>query len=146
MGTYQLQPVCIRVCLHELAEVSVDHPVRYHRELSLGHHYSNQWQDIRMPKRSPRHNLFTEPLHRLCQSAGIRKECTTGNSRPLSSVSQYSSRSLWPLRQRLDRSVLPSTRPQTLPCTLQCRFGGNKRGFSGLSEGVRGDRTSCTTI
>ena len=60
---YQLQPVCIRVLFHKIIDVSVPHPVRYHRKLGIGHRHSYQRQDVRMPEDFPRNNLLTESLH-----------------------------------------------------------------------------------
>ena len=59
---YQFQPVCIRARPHEIVDVCVHHPVRYHCEPGFRHRNSYQRQDIRMPKCFPRHNFFAEPL------------------------------------------------------------------------------------
>ena len=42
-GTYKLEPICPWVCLNELADASVRHPVRYHGKPSFRHHHSEQW-------------------------------------------------------------------------------------------------------
>ena len=62
--TYQLQPVCIRMRLHEVIDVSVCHPVRYHCELGLRHCRSYQWQNVWVLEGFTLDNLLAEPLHR----------------------------------------------------------------------------------
>ena len=36
--TYKFEPIRILVCRHKLVDVSVRHPLRYHRELGFGHY------------------------------------------------------------------------------------------------------------
>ena len=51
------------MCLYELFDVSVYHPLLYHREVDLGHRYSYQWLHVRMSKRFPHHSLLAESLY-----------------------------------------------------------------------------------
>jgi len=49
--------------LDELADVPVDHPVRYHHKLAIRHCRSQQRQHIRVMEEFPRYSLLAEPLH-----------------------------------------------------------------------------------
>ena len=62
---YQLKPVCIRMCLNKVVDVSIRHPVRYHCELGLRHSHPYQWQNIRMVECFPCDNLLAELLQRI---------------------------------------------------------------------------------
>ena len=99
-----------------------------------------------MPEGLPRHNLLTESLTGFCQYIGALEESITSDSHQLSSANRYSSMSSKPSLQRPDRNTPLSTHPHTHPCTTRRRFGHNKGGSLGLSEGLRGGDTSCTMI
>ena len=55
--------------LDKLADISIVHPLRCHRELVRAHRHSQERQHILMVKGLPCHNLFTERL-RGSQSVG----------------------------------------------------------------------------
>ena len=46
----------------ELVDISVYHPLRYHRESVTPHCDSQQQKHVRVLKRSPCHDFFAEPL------------------------------------------------------------------------------------
>jgi len=50
------------MCLDELVNIPIPHPLRYHCELGIIHCNPQQLQYIWMAKSVPRHNLFAEPL------------------------------------------------------------------------------------
>ena len=91
----------------------------------------------------------TTSLQRICEGPGQRigmwKERTNCDPRRLSSASHRLSTFSEPLLQRPDRSVPPSTRPQTCRCTMRRPFGHNKRGSLRFSEGAHGGHIFCTT-
>jgi hypothetical protein len=64
LGAYKLGPLCFRVRLDELIDVSVWHPFGYHYQLVFCHHHSHQWQDIWMSKGFPHNGLLAEFLRR----------------------------------------------------------------------------------
>ena len=100
-----------------------------------------------MPEGFPCHNLLAELLKTgSCQCTGTRKESATDNARRLSFVCRCLMLSLRPLQRHPGRNILPSTRPQTLHCTMGEQFGHSERGSSRVLEGVRGGHMSCTTI
>ena len=77
--THKLESVNVFMRPNELVDISVWHPIRYHRELSLRHQHSHQRQDIRMAKESPQDDLPAEPLHRalLAHTRGTGKGTET---------------------------------------------------------------------
>jgi len=46
----------------KLADVTVDHPFRYHREMAVVHCHSQQWQHIRVTEALPCYDFLAEPL------------------------------------------------------------------------------------
>jgi len=100
-----------------------------------------------MPEGFPCYNLLAELLKTgSCQCAGTRKESTTDNPRQLSSVCYRLRTSLRPLQRHPGCDILPSTRLQTLHCTMGEQFGHSERGSSRVLEEVRGGHMSCTPI
>jgi hypothetical protein len=61
---YKPEPVYVWMCLHEVIDVSMYHPLRYHRKLSFGHCHPYQWQHVLMQQNLPRHDLLAEPLYK----------------------------------------------------------------------------------
>ena len=50
------------MCLDELVDIPIIHPLRCHRKLVGTHRHSQKRQHVLMAKCFPRHNLLTEHL------------------------------------------------------------------------------------
>jgi len=53
------------MCLDKIVDISIRHPVGYHRKPSLGHRHSDKRQDIWMTKGFPCYDLLAEPLRKV---------------------------------------------------------------------------------
>ena len=59
---YELEPVCIPMCLDELIDVPIDHPFRDHCKEPLLHRHPQQREHVWMAEGLPCYNFFAERL------------------------------------------------------------------------------------
>lgn len=72
--TYERDPIYPWMCLDKVANISILHPVRYHSEMVLGYHHSDQWQNVPMPQGFPHYHLLAEFLHKTLSVHHTRRE------------------------------------------------------------------------
>jgi len=91
------------MCLDELADASVDHPLRYHHKLGIHHCCSQQRQYIRMMEEFPCYSLLAEPLHSHNQLIYTGFQRAT----PITHLCNLLTFVLREYPQNLDRNVMP---------------------------------------
>ena len=64
MESYKLERIRFPVRLDVLVDISVHHPLRYHREFFFIHRDTQKREHMRMTKSVPSHDLLAELLHR----------------------------------------------------------------------------------
>lgn len=84
-STYEPDPVYVRMCLREVIDIPIYHPVRYHGEVALGHHNSSEWQDVWVLEGLPHNNLLAELLRTgllvsWCAGGGMMSDLLRGSS------------------------------------------------------------------